>query len=226
MNFLGRKLSVLTVLAGLVLCIIYNTQLNGLLADDGKRYLFIIAAAGLFSSLGWWFGYHYDRAKFWAEKDFLTGAYNRRYVYGIFPKLASRMTREGQKLSIFLIDIDDFKQINDTMGHQQGDRIIRMVSEKIEDLTRKTDIVARWGGDEILMVAPQTDIHESEKLMNRIQSELKALSDQSSMTLAVSAGNAIYPDDARTLDQLIKEADRRMYASKAQAKSEHERLQH
>lgn len=93
----------------------------------------------------------YDKAKYFSEKDTLTGVYNRRFVEAIFPKLLAQVERKNEQLSLSIVDCNDFKPINDTYGHKIGDEVLITLSSLLAGEIRKSDIVARWGGDEFLI---------------------------------------------------------------------------
>jgi diguanylate cyclase (GGDEF)-like protein len=171
---------------------------------------------GLIMILFSWFfmGKQYDKVKYLSEKDILTDLYNRRFVLGIFNKLLALVERNNQKLSVFVVDIDNFKHINDTYGHLLGDKVLAYVSNILSNNTRKSDIVARWGGDEFLIVAPNTDETCPIALLERIQSKLEHLSEELGVEVTVSIGAATYPVDGKDLDSLIKVADHIMYKCK------------
>jgi diguanylate cyclase (GGDEF)-like protein len=164
--------------------------------------------------LAWWCGKQYDKANFLSEKDVLTEVYNRRYVLQIFSKMLAKVDKSREKLSVFVIDIDHFKKINDTYGHKMGDRVIQHISNTLLTNTRKNDVVARWGGDEFLVIAPNQDNMTSHSMLKRIENELDEISERMQIQISSSIGVAIYPDDAKSLDDLVKIADRNMYQIK------------
>jgi diguanylate cyclase (GGDEF)-like protein len=167
--------------------------------------------------LSWWLGKQYDKAKFFSEKDYLTGVYNRRFVEEKFPKLVALSERQKQQLAIFVIDLNNFKQLNDTVGHHSGDKALKLLATILEINTRQSDIVARWGGDEFLIIAPVTDLQGAKKIRAKIEEkvneELKKYL-QVKVNVGVSIGIALYPDDAKSFDELLKVADKNMYELK------------
>jgi diguanylate cyclase (GGDEF)-like protein len=166
----------------------------------------------------WLLGKQYDMVKFLSEKDFLTKIYNRRYVIHTFPKLSVLVDRKAEKLSLFLFDLDNFKMINDTYGHETGDKVLQHFSNLLLINTSKSDIVARWAGDEFLIISPFTDEKDKEIINKRIHKELKKLSDELNIDISVSIGTSEYPNDAKTLDVLLNIADQNMYKLKSQKK--------
>jgi diguanylate cyclase (GGDEF)-like protein len=167
----------------------------------------------------WLLGKQYDTVKFLSEKDVLTKLYNRRYVIHAFPKLSVFVDRKNEKLSLFLIDVDNFKMINDTYGHETGDKILQNLSNLLLLNTSKSDIVARWAGDEFLIIAPFTDEKGKDKMIKRINKELKKSSEQLNIDISVTIGTSEYPYDAKTLDALLNTADQNMYKLKSQKRT-------
>jgi diguanylate cyclase (GGDEF)-like protein len=117
---------------------------------------------------------------------------------------------------LFLIDIDHFKIINDTYGHQMGDRVLQQLSNILLANTRERDIVARLAGDEFLIIAPFNNEKNKDMIINRINKELKKSSEELNIDIFVSIGTSEYPNDARTLDTLLNIADDNMYKVKSQ----------
>ena len=175
------------------------------------RIYFHIIVSVFFCIIGWWLGKQYDMVKFSSEKDVLTNVYNRRFIQIITPKLLTLAKRKKEQLAVSITDVDNFKLINDSYGHDFGDRILKGISDTLVKSTRKSDIVARWGGDEILIISPFIDTKYSKLIIQRIENELKKFSQQMDVDVSVSIGIAIYPDDGASLHELIKVADRNMY---------------
>jgi diguanylate cyclase (GGDEF)-like protein len=213
MKYTGRIVGViLVVVIGILMTTIHFLKYGKI--DNADIIVSIIMAF-----IVWFFiGRQYDRFKFLSEKDFLTEVYNRRFVYRTFKKLLSKIDMSKEKLSIFVVDIDKFKSINDTYGHEMGDQVLQRISNTLLNNTRKIDVVARWGGDEFLIIIPYTDQIRAEGIIKRIERELQELSKQMETDITVSIGTAIYPTDARTLDDLIRVADKNMYKVKVTSK--------
>ncbi|MBP1992323.1 GGDEF domain-containing protein [Paenibacillus eucommiae] len=162
----------------------------------------------------YWLGKQYDMVKFLSEKDTLTKLYNRRYVIQTFPKLIASIDKKAGKLSLFLIDVDNFKVINDTYGHETGDRVLQRISSLLALPTDKSTIVARWAGDEFLLVAPFTDQEGADIIIQRIHKELRKSSEELRIDISVSIGTSEYPGDAQTFNDLLNIADQNMYKLK------------
>jgi diguanylate cyclase (GGDEF)-like protein len=169
--------------------------------------------------VGWWLGKQYDKVNFLSEKDPLTEIYNRRFVLTILPSMLEKVDKKKEKLSVFVLDIDDFKSINNTYGHKMGDDVIQTFSALLLNNTMKTDIVARWGGDEFLVIAPFSNKMRSMILLERIEKVQQQLFEKLGVKISVSIGNSTYPDDAKNINDLIRIADKKMYESKSKRKS-------
>jgi diguanylate cyclase (GGDEF)-like protein len=161
-------------------------------------------------------GKQYDLVKYLSEKDSLTKIYNRRYVINTFPKLSVLVDKKAGKLSLFLMDIDQFKTINDTYGHEMGDRVLQQLTKILLANTKKSDIVARWAGDEFLIIAPFYDEENNNMILHRVNKELKKSFKELNIDVSVSIGFSEYPNCARTLDDLLNIADNNMYKVKSQ----------
>ncbi|MFP7297074.1 GGDEF domain-containing protein [Neobacillus niacini] len=168
--------------------------------------------------LAWWFGKQYDKARYYSEKDPLTGIYNRRYVETAFATIKPRVEQNGQSGAVLLLDVNDFKLVNDHLGHKLGDEYLIMITNQLKRSVRKTDIVARWGGDEFLILSP--DIKRKvdlDKMIERIHQNLNQLSFHD-VKISVSIGSALFPKYGKELDELLKVADQNMYQLKSQKK--------
>lgn len=172
-----------------------------------------------FCGIGWWMGNQYDKSKFHSEKDQLTNLYNRRYVQMIAPNLFALAIRKNKKICIYFIDVDNFKPINDIYGHENGDKILHDIAACIIKVTRENDVVARWGGDEILIISPLLKNKNPNHIIRSIEEKLSEVPRLNNVTVSVSIGTAIFPDDGINLSELIKEADRKMYLNKSGKKN-------
>ncbi|MCI0525922.1 MAG: diguanylate cyclase [Nitrospira sp.] len=149
-----------------------------------------------------------------AIRDPLTDLYNRRYLDYRMKEEMARADRNQQPLAILLCDLDHFKAINDTLGHQAGDEMLKAVARRIQDSTRGTDLVFRWGGDEILIVLGETT-HEGLLIAaGRIRKGVHKIAEKSHLDLDISIGIALYPEHGRTVDELIRTADLALYIAK------------
>lgn len=209
MNYTGRILITTIIIALIATARIYGYLYYG-------YPFFKLPYFGIVSVLiCWWLGSQYDKVKFYSEKDILTAVHNRRFVLRTFPRLLARMDKRNEKLSLFLIDVDDFKKINDTYGHETGDKVLRYLSSILMSNTTKKDMVARWAGDEFLIISPSSIAMSPDVIIKRINDALKKLSEEINIEVSVSIGAAIYPNEARTLDALLHAADCKMYEMKS-----------
>jgi diguanylate cyclase (GGDEF)-like protein len=173
---------------------------------------------GASAPLGWFLGGRYDRLKDWAERDTLTGACTRRFLQMGYPRLVAKADRKRKRFTVLLVDVNDFKTINDTMGHAKGDELLSKLAGGLMNSARHGEIVGRWGGDEFLLLCPYGDRSTLETLNRVIGEQIAQISSLWNRPLSVSIGSAVYPDDGRVLDELVQAADRGMYADKHRRK--------
>lgn len=140
--------------------------------------------------------------------DRFTGLCNKTYFEEAARVVFEKSTHSRHALIIF--DMDDFKNINDTYGHLAGDKVLRSVSHHLKKIFRRTDIIARFGGDEFIILL--RDLPDSSKLLHKKLKEL--LSEDNQFHATKSIGIAIYPDDGITFENLLKKADSALYYSK------------
>jgi diguanylate cyclase (GGDEF)-like protein len=149
-----------------------------------------------------------------AATDPLTGLANRRGCEKSIASEISRAKREQKPLSCILIDVDRFKQVNDTHGHHAGDQLLRELSGILRRSVRAYDIVSRWGGEEFLLVLPGADLAAARALAERIRIAVESLPAHTVGGVTVSAGIASFDDDYN-FDATLRVADRRLYQAKA-----------
>ena len=155
------------------------------------------------------------------KEDQLTGAYNRRGLEEHFEREISRAERSGQPLSIALIDVDNFKQLNDRYGHLTGDEVLKYLVELMHRAMRASDIVGRFGGEEFVILMPETAAHQAIELVQRLQRELTKnfyLANQDKLVVTFSAGVAQWHLGEQDTD-VIERADRAMYQAKLAGKN-------
>jgi diguanylate cyclase (GGDEF)-like protein len=165
--------------------------------------------------------HHFEREKTLsklAQRDSLTGLLNRTAMQiGVQEKI-EKANQFGHRFACFFIDLNNFKQINDTYGHQSGDYVLSEFSSRLKSSMRKNDLVYRYGGDEFVVLV---DLFDNDaaidkvtlKIINSIDQPIRLI-DGNHIELFVSAGVAIYPDDASTQQELLNRADKLMYRSK------------
>ncbi len=159
----------------------------------------------------------YSETKFLAITDGLTSLYNRRYFQQVLEREFSRAKRYKDDLSLVLIDIDHFKHVNDTYGHQFGDKTLAEISKIIKNGLRKTDFVARYGGEEIVAILPETSLKTIfvpiERLRKSIE-EKKLRHEDRDVSITVSIGVACLTNDTKNEQDLIQRADQALYTAK------------
>ncbi|ELQ14511.1 diguanylate cyclase [Pseudomonas syringae BRIP39023] len=151
-----------------------------------------------------------------AHYDPLTNLINRRGFNQIFAeKLQEHIFNKGM-LAVMFLDIDHFKRINDSLGHDAGDELLKVIAERIRSATRTQDVVARFGGDEFCILLSIPDYEEARHLAHRVMQKMKetiALAGRR-MVMTTSIGIAVFPRDGETCDELLKHADLALYQSK------------
>lgn len=153
-----------------------------------------------------------------ANRDPLTGLYNRRYLDSTLERELARCKREGQPLSLILIDIDHFKQINDTYGHQAGDEVLKHLASMLSAQARAADVVCRYGGEEFLLLLPQMPLKNARERAEEWRSGFEASTTslgEFRMQATLSIGIASYPGHGTSPQELIRCADRALYSAKA-----------
>jgi diguanylate cyclase (GGDEF)-like protein len=212
MNYKGRIVTSLLVFVINLIDIVLNFLIEGSVNWIGYIEVPILLP------IAWWIGKQYDKAKFYSENDPLTGIYNRRYVESAFTAIKTKSEQKDQSFAVLLLDVNDFKLVNDRYGHKIGDEYLIHITNQLKKSVRKTDIVARWGGDEFLILSP--DIQNKEDLDNifdRVHQNIRQLS-FNDINISVSIGAAQHPYDGKCFDDLIKVADKNMYQIKSQKK--------
>jgi len=149
-----------------------------------------------------------------ALSDALTGVGNYRLLDARLRYEVTRHRRSGRPLSLVVLDLDGFKQVNDTLGHPVGDELLRQVADVLRASVREQDTVVRQGGDEFCVLAPETGRAEAEALAGRIKLGLRSLV-ANGEPLSASAGQATFPDDATSAEVLLAHADLEQRRDKA-----------
>ena len=158
----------------------------------------------------------YQQAEDSATTDYLTGLPNARSLYLHLDREIARCGRTGENIAIMVCDINGFKQVNDSYGHLEGDRLLRIFSQNIGNVCREYDYVARMGGDEFVIVVPgitPAAAQEKTAMFNNIAVEAgKEVCERSPISLSI--GIAVFPEDGTDAEQLLAYADHRMYFAK------------
>ncbi|MGV7209062.1 GGDEF domain-containing protein [Oxalobacteraceae bacterium A2-2] len=155
------------------------------------------------------------------REDQLTGSLNRRGLDDVFERETARSDRRGTPLCIALLDLDDFKRLNDTYGHIAGDAALKHLVKIVKDTLRSMDVIARFGGEEFLILMPETTVEAASATMTRLQRELTKhffLADNEKVLITFSAGVALRrPNEDQ--GELVKRADKAMYQAKQTGKN-------
>ena len=163
-----------------------------------------------------------ERIEFLAYHDPLTGLVNRTFLKMQLETLTKINKRENKKLAIIFIDLDNFKFINDTFGHEAGDELLIEISKRLQSLVRESDIVARIGGDEFIIILNHINLKKDvEIVITHIQNELSkpVIIEKNNIEITFSAGITIYPDDTTNVNEILQFADIAMYESKKEGKN-------
>jgi diguanylate cyclase (GGDEF)-like protein len=157
-----------------------------------------------------------NKAQLWdmAVTDSLTGLYVRRYFMVKLQEEIHRAERYDKIISVIMADLDRFKDINDTHGHDVGDRALEAISQFLQKNIRDVDTIARYGGEEFVMLIPDADKESAFSLAERLREELARVNLDNLPPITISLGIATYPVDGTDIDDLIKKADAAMYAAK------------
>jgi diguanylate cyclase (GGDEF)-like protein len=148
-----------------------------------------------------------------ADLDSLTGLHNRRYFYETLAREVDRAQRYQRRLSLVIVDVDGFKEINDRIGHLAGDAVLAEIADRIRQVVRSADIPCRVGGDEFAVIVPEVEVGQARQLVGRIQRAVSAQPIARAGRVRVSAGVAdIQPNDSPTT--LFERGDESLYAAK------------
>jgi diguanylate cyclase (GGDEF)-like protein len=156
----------------------------------------------------------FQRSQLQASTDGLTGLLNRRTV----EEKIGELQRSGRRMSLALCDLDHFKTINDTFGHEAGDRALRVFSATLRSVMRSEDLIARYGGEEFLLAMPDCDLRAAEEVLGRIRSELSLTLDAGGApAFTASFGLTVVPQD-QPLDEVVRAADAALLRAKAEGR--------
>jgi diguanylate cyclase (GGDEF)-like protein len=156
----------------------------------------------------------FDREAAAARTDVLTGVSNTRSMLETAALHISFMRRHARPLTVAYIDVDNFKAVNDHKGHEEGDRLLRSVAASLSGAVRSTDVVARVGGDEFVLLLPETDGREAEAVLGRVSDAVRACARENAWPVTMSAGVLTFhvpPDSTR---EMLARVDSLMYAAK------------
>jgi diguanylate cyclase (GGDEF)-like protein len=156
-------------------------------------------------------------------RDALTGLYNRRYMEQRLDMETEWALRNGHSLGVVMVDVDEFKAINDTYGHAPGDKVLCEVADMLRTGVRKTDIVCRFGGDEFVLIMPDCPLADcvarAEDICTAVERAVLVFDERKLGRVSLSMGVAALPDDGKTAAELVRSADAAMYAAKNEGKN-------
>ena len=160
-----------------------------------------------------------------ARRDALTGLPNRLHLQRLLPRLLLRAGRDGTRLALLYMDLDHFKNVNDSLGHGSGDKLLTTISQRLRASVAAHDVVVRMGGDEFVVIAtllPDAEVVNS--IADRIRSVLSVPMDLDGVNLSISPsiGISVYPEDGSDPEQLLKHADIALYHAKDQGRGNHQ----
>lgn len=163
-----------------------------------------------------------DKYKEQANHDLLTGLYNRHFLNTYLQLEINKARRMKQNLSIIMLDIDFFKNFNDSYGHEAGDKILQSLGNLLTQSIRKYDIACRYGGEEFLVVLPNTSLEQAERIAESLRQSVKGISVQKGLHViegvTLSLGISSYPKDGETQGAIVDAADRAMYKAKREGR--------
>jgi diguanylate cyclase (GGDEF)-like protein/PAS domain S-box-containing protein len=159
-----------------------------------------------------------EQAEERASRDGLTGLYNHRTFYALLKDEIVRTQRFSRPVSLLMLDIDHFKRVNDTYGHQAGDAILKGLSDLLLKQARAVDRMCRYGGEEFTVILPETDANEAAQIGERLRAAVERqpfdIGGGRTISIAISIGVATYPQQVDSLEALVKAADVALYAAK------------
>ena len=165
----------------------------------------------------------YNKVKRIAITDSLTGIYNRGFLQESLSKEFARAGRFNFSLAFLMIDIDYFKKLNDTYGHQKGDAVLRQAAQIFKANTRDYDIVGRYGGEEFSIILQQTKVEDGIKAAERIRNSFEEYNfgdKEKPLKATISIGVSVYPDtEIKSVEELIGKSDKALYKAKREGRN-------
>lgn len=178
----------------------------------------LVAAVSLLLLLAAWAGWVQRRLERQAFIDPLTGLSSRAWFDPILEEEQERARRDGSTFALVLFDLDHFKQINDQLGHEAGDRVLARVAELLRAELRKADVVCRWGGEELAVLMPETGLDEAQQMAERLRVEVGAAFEEEVLPVTISAGVAVWTpgEDSQAV---MRRADSALYRAKSEGRN-------
>jgi diguanylate cyclase (GGDEF)-like protein len=180
-------------------------------AEDGKNLRLLSVLAGASLETVWEIQEITRRATI----DPLTGLFNRGYFETLLRHMITETDRFGGTSALIMVDLDHFKKVNDTYGHLAGDAVLKTIAEVLTRRVRAVDSCARYGGEELALLLPRTDVEGAAELAERLREAVVENWKGTKLEVTISCGVAAYPRCAKTAEDLIAAADQALYAAKA-----------
>ena len=184
----------------------------------GERDVNILTALAGYATIAIQNARLFEQTERLATTDGLTGLFNHRHLHQAMDQMLDRCCRDDRPLALIMLEIDNFKRYNDTYGHQRGDEVLRIVAELLRKGSRASDVVARYGGDEFMIVLPDTGKETAGEVAERLRRAIEAypfqLGESILTNVTLSIGIAASPDDGVTVDALVDAVDRAQYSAK------------
>lgn len=192
-----------------------NISVSPVLDENGSIYHFVVLKEDITKRRE-----ESEKAKYLAYHDSLTGLSNRSFFYDRLMIAVANAARYQSRLAVMFLDLDGFKEINDTYGHDTGDEVLKAVAEKLKKIMRKGDTVARMGGDEFTLIVPEfEDVTDVEFLAKKILKSMEQRLTAKNLLVTPSIGIAFYPQHGANHETLLINADKAMYQAKKQGKN-------
>jgi diguanylate cyclase (GGDEF)-like protein len=160
----------------------------------------------------------HERLESLSVRDPLTGLYNRMYMEESMERELLRAQRSGGSLGVIMLDIDHFKRFNDTFGHEAGDDVLRAIGSFLRQSVRGSDIACRYGGEEFLVILPDSDsktvLQRAEYLRSVVKSLPAPSGSETHIPVTLSCGLAVFPDDGLSSEAVLRAADMALYRAK------------
>jgi len=161
----------------------------------------------------------YEKTKLSSLTDSLTGIVNTRYFIELFERELRKVKRTNNAFTLCYVDLDNFKFINDTYGHQVGDSLLKLIARTVNQNIRPSDIFARLGGDEFALLLPESEYTESDKLIHRIKKTIETELKENNWPVTLSIGAITFKKIGSSISEMIKQADELMYKVKRNGKN-------
>src|SRR5215813_12804947 len=162
----------------------------------------------------------YKREQAWSRTDVLTGIANRRAFFESLEHEKIRARRHARPLTLAYVDLDRFKEVNDTFGHDVGDKLLDVVAKAMKREVRQTDVIARLGGDEFALLLPETDGFAATAALGKVRSSLDAAMKERNWPVTFSIGVVTFQPPPESVQEMVSAADQAMYTAKRRGRGQ------